>query len=77
MKIGTPKEIYNDENRVAITPDSARQLHKLGYGYIVQKDAGSASGFSNELYREAGVEIVDSAAALFKAADIVIKVRPL
>ncbi|MEC8197417.1 MAG: NAD(P)(+) transhydrogenase (Re/Si-specific) subunit alpha, partial [Pseudomonadota bacterium] len=75
MKIGTPKEIFDGENRVAMTPDSARQLQKLGYECAIESGAGLAAGFSDATYEEAGVEIVKTAAALWKGADIIAKVR--
>jgi len=75
VKIGVPKEIIAGENRVAMTPASARDLQKLGYECIIETGAGTAAGFSDALYKEAGVQIVKTAAALFKAADIVAKVR--
>ena len=76
MKIGTPKEVSAGEARVAMTPDSALQLQKLGYECVVESGAGVAAGFADALYREAGVEVVKTAAALWKAADIIAKVRP-
>ncbi|MEJ6394141.1 Re/Si-specific NAD(P)(+) transhydrogenase subunit alpha [Gymnodinialimonas sp. 2305UL16-5] len=76
MKIGAPKEIEADEARVAMTPDSAQQLQKLGYECVIETGAGMAAGFSDAAYKEAGVEVVKTAAALWKAADIVAKVRP-
>ena len=76
MKIGTPKETFEGENRVAMTPDSALQLQKLGYECVIESGAGDAAGFSNATYKAAGVEVVKTAAALFKAADVVAKVRP-
>ncbi|MEQ9474593.1 Re/Si-specific NAD(P)(+) transhydrogenase subunit alpha, partial [Marinovum algicola] len=75
MKIGTPREILNGENRVAMTPDSATQLQKLGYECLVETGAGAKAGFSDDLYREAGVTVVDSAEALWGTADIIAKVR--
>jgi len=75
LKIGTPKEIFDGENRVAMTPDSARQLQKLGYECAIESGAGLAAGFSDATYEEAGVEIVKTAAALWKGADIIAKVR--
>ena len=75
MKIGAPKEIIEGENRVAMTPASARDLQKLGYECVIETGAGEKAGFSDATYKEAGVEIVKTAAALFKAADIVAKVR--
>ncbi|MED7678996.1 Re/Si-specific NAD(P)(+) transhydrogenase subunit alpha [Rhodobacteraceae bacterium IMCC15231] len=76
MKIGTPKEVSSGEARVAMTPDSALQLQKLGYECVVESGAGVAAGFADALYREAGVEVVKTASALWKAADIITKVRP-
>ncbi|MDF1710036.1 MAG: Re/Si-specific NAD(P)(+) transhydrogenase subunit alpha [Paracoccaceae bacterium] len=76
MKIGTPKEIFEGEARVAMTPDSAIQLQKLGYDCVIETGAGMAAGFSDKAYADAGVEVVKTAAALWKAADVVAKVRP-
>ncbi|MEM7461946.1 MAG: Re/Si-specific NAD(P)(+) transhydrogenase subunit alpha [Pseudomonadota bacterium] len=76
MKIGSPKEVAKDEARVAMTPDSAVQLQKLGYSCQLQAGAGEAAGFSDDAYRKAGVEIVKTAATLWKNADIIAKVRP-
>ncbi|WP_171114981.1 Re/Si-specific NAD(P)(+) transhydrogenase subunit alpha [Ruegeria sp. HKCCA5463] len=75
MKIGTPKEILDGENRVAMTPDSAVQLQKLGYECLIEKGAGAAAGFSDAAYEAVGVEVVKTAASLWKAADIIAKVR--
>jgi len=75
LKIGTPKETFPGEARVAMTPDSAKQLQKLGYSCLVQAGAGAAAGFSDEAYKDAGVEIVKTAASLWKKSDIVTKVR--
>ena len=75
MKIGSPKEIYEGEARVAMTPDSALQLQKLGYDCVIETGAGAAAGFSDKAYKDAGVEVVKTGAALFKAADVVAKVR--
>ena len=76
VKIGTPKEVMKGEARVAMTPDSARQLQKLGYDCIIESGAGDAAGYSDDTYKDAGVEVVKTAAALWKAADVVAKVRP-
>ena len=75
MKIGTPKEVFEGENRVAMTPESALQLQKLGHECVIETGAGDRAGFSDAAYKDAGVEVVKTAAALFKAADIVAKVR--
>jgi NAD(P) transhydrogenase subunit alpha len=75
LKIGTPKEVFEGEARVAMTPDSAKLLQKLGYECAIEKGAGEAAGFSDAAYEAAGVEVIKTAAALWKAADIVAKVR--
>ncbi|PWG17323.1 NAD(P)(+) transhydrogenase (Re/Si-specific) subunit alpha, partial [Salibaculum griseiflavum] len=75
MKIGAPKEIMEGESRVAMTPASARDLQKLGYDCVIETKAGAAAGYSDADYKEAGVEVVKTAAALWKASDIVAKVR--
>ena len=76
MKIGAPKEVQPGEARVAITPESAGHLRKLGHEVVIEAGAGAASGFADEAYRAAGVEVVKTAAALWKVADVVAKVRP-
>jgi len=75
MKIGVPAEIFPGEKRVATTPEVATQLQKLGYSVAVESGAGDAANFSDDTYRDAGCEIVSSAADLWKRSDIVIKVR--
>ncbi len=75
MKIGTPKEVFDGENRVAMTPDSAKQLQKLGYDCAIESGAGDKAGFADADYEAAGVEIIKTAAALWKECDIIAKVR--
>ncbi len=75
MKIGAPKEIFEGEARVAMTPDSAKLLQKLGHSCVIESGAGAKAGFTDKAYQDAGVEVVKTAAALFKAADVVVKVR--
>ncbi|TBX29064.1 Re/Si-specific NAD(P)(+) transhydrogenase subunit alpha [Nioella sediminis] len=75
MKIGAPKEIEAGENRVAMTPDSAVQLQKLGYDCLIEAGAGEKAGFADADYEAAGVSVVKTAAALWKDADIIAKVR--
>ena len=76
MLIGAPKETFEGENRVAMTPASAKDLAKLGYDCAIETGAGLAAGFTDAAYKDAGVKIVKTATALFKEADFVIKVRP-
>ncbi|SEM62728.1 Re/Si-specific NAD(P)(+) transhydrogenase subunit alpha [Halomonas caseinilytica] len=75
MKIGAPKECAEGEARVALTPESAQHLQKLGHECLVEAGAGTAAGFDDTAYREAGVEVIEGAEALWDAADVVIKVR--
>ncbi len=75
MKIGTPKETYDGERRVAMTPDSAKALQKLGHTCVIETGAGLEAGFDDAAYKAAGVEVVKTAAALWKAADVLAKVR--
>ncbi|ACM31294.1 Re/Si-specific NAD(P)(+) transhydrogenase subunit alpha [Agrobacterium rhizogenes] len=76
MKIGSPKEIHAGEARVAMTPDSAIQLHRMGYECVIEAGAGTAAGFPDETYREAGIEVIDSKELLYASADVIVKVRP-
>lgn len=76
MKIGAPKETAGGEARVAMTPASARDLAKLGHACLVETGAGIAAGFTDDAYREAGVEVVEGADALWSGADVIVKVRP-
>lgn len=76
VKIGAPKETYQGEARVAMTPASAKDLQKLGHDCLIETNAGMAAGFTDDAYREAGVTVVDDAQTLFAGADIVAKVRP-
>jgi H+-translocating NAD(P) transhydrogenase subunit alpha len=70
--VGVPKETVQGEHRVALNPDVAAQLIKMGVKVQVQKDAGLASYFTDDAYRAAGVDIVDNA---FSDADVVIKIQ--
>ena len=76
MKIGTPKETFEGEARVAMTPESAGQLQKLGHECLIETGAGALAGFSDADYEAAGVQVIKTAAALWKNADVVAKVRP-
>ena len=75
MKFGVPKEVFEGEARVALTPESAKQLQKLGYECLVESGAGKLAGFSDADYKDAGVEVVKTAAGLWNESDIVAKVR--
>jgi alanine dehydrogenase len=75
MKIGTPKEIKNNENRVGLTPAGVSALIKQGHIVYIQKDAGVNSGFSDELYRSVGAQILPTIEEVYQAADMIIKVK--
>ena len=73
--IGVPKETAAGEKRVATVPEVVAKLVKLGFKVAVESGAGAAANFSDDVYRAAGAEVVDGAAKLWAAADIVFKVR--
>ncbi|PZQ52390.1 MAG: Re/Si-specific NAD(P)(+) transhydrogenase subunit alpha [Rhodovulum sulfidophilum] len=75
MIIGAPTEIVEGEKRVALTPQSALALKKLGYDCVVQAGAGAGARFSDAAYAEAGVEVLPSAADVWAKADVIAKVR--
>ena len=66
MIIGSPKEIFKGENRVALTPESAKQLQKLGYKCFIETGAGINSNFSDKDYKNVGVKVVKNANELWK-----------
>ena len=75
MLIGVPKEIKTQEYRVGLTTGSVHELVHHGHEIIVQSTAGDGIGLSDEMYREAGAEIVASAEEVFARADMVVKVK--
>jgi alanine dehydrogenase len=75
MIIGVPKEIKEQEQRVGFLPSAADQLRRRGHSVIVQKNAGVGSGYSDEEYKKAGAEIIDSAEEVFKRAEMIVKVK--
>ncbi len=75
QRIGVPREIFPGEKRVATVPEVVEKLIKLGFQVVVESGAGDAANFSDEVYRTAGAEIIEGAANLWAASDIVFKVR--
>ncbi len=76
MKVGITKEIYAGERRVAATPETARRLmEKLGFEVLIEAGAGGAASFPDPLYEQVGCAIAATAAEVWQAADIVLKVR--
>ena len=75
MLIGVPKETYPGEQRVALTPETAGHIQKLGYQIAIESGAGQAANFSDASYEAAGVSVEPDARQLWGQADIILKVR--
>ena len=75
MHIGVPKEIKNNERRVAMTPAAVDALVRRGHDVVVQSGAGEGSAFSDDAYKLAGARVVDSAAEAWATAELVVKVK--
>lgn len=75
MIIGLPKEVKNNENRVALTPSGVFTLANLGHTVYVENNAGLNSGFSNETYVNAGAKILQTAAEVYNIAEMIMKVK--
>ncbi|WP_156291914.1 alanine dehydrogenase [Oceanobacillus salinisoli] len=75
MIIGVPKEIKNNENRVAMTPAGIVHLINAGQTVIIEKDAGLGSNFTDEEYKEAGAQIFENASDVWGKADMIMKVK--
>ncbi len=75
MIIGVPKEIKTAENRVALIPAGAEALTQDGHQVFVERNAGEGSGFSDDDYRSAGAEILDTADEVWERAEMIMKVK--
>jgi NAD(P) transhydrogenase subunit alpha len=75
MLIGVPREIANGERRVAIVPEVIPQLTRAGHRVVIEHDAGLRAGFTDDAYRAAGAEIVDSAEEIYATAQMILKVQ--
>jgi alanine dehydrogenase len=75
MLIGVPKEIKNHEYRVGLTPGAVKEFINNGHQVIVQSNAGTAIGFDNEQYIDAGATIIDTAEEIFDKAEMIVKVK--
>jgi alanine dehydrogenase len=75
MKIGVPKEIKPQENRIGLTPQSVKTLVSEGHEVIVENNGGFEAGFENEQYTSVGAKIANSAADIFNDAEIIVKVK--
>lgn len=75
MRIGIPKEIDEGEKRVALTPEVAKQIQKLGYDLSIEAGAGEAANFSDASYAEVDVDVISDPKELWTSCDIIMKVR--
>ena len=75
MKIGVPKEIKPQENRIGLTPDSVKSLTSSGHDVLVENNGGFEAGFDNDQYKAAGAKIIDKAEDIFNDAEIIVKVK--
>jgi alanine dehydrogenase len=75
MIIGVPKEIKNNENRIALTPGGALELTKRGHTVYVQQSGGEGSGFTDEMYMQAGAKILATIEEVYTIAEMIIKVK--
>lgn len=75
MVIGIPKEIKNNENRIALTPSGAKELIKRGHQVYIQQAAGEGSGFPDELYKYVGANILPTMEEIYAIAEMIMKVK--
>ena len=75
MKVGIPKEIKNNENRVSVTPSGVAEFVKNGHEVYVQHTAGENSGFPDSEYEAAGAKILPTIEAVYEIADMIVKVK--
>ena len=75
MKVGIPKEIKNNENRVGMTPAGVAELVRRGHEVSVQHTAGEGSGFADDDYVEAGARILPTIEAVYRECDMIVKVK--
>ena len=75
MKIGIPKEIKTNENRVSLVPAGAEALVAAGHTVFVEQGAGEGSGFADDQYTAVGAQLLPTADAVWKEAEMIIKVK--
>ena len=75
MKIGVPKEIKAQENRIGLTPESVKSLVSNGHEILIENNGGYEAGFENDQYKSAGAKIVQKAEDIFNDAEIIVKVK--
>lgn len=77
MKFGIPREIIDGENRVGLIPKSVQSLVDQKHEVVIESGAGTAAGFADEEYKEAGATVVDGPEQVFAESDVVIKINTL
>jgi len=75
MRIGVPKEIKPQENRIGLTPESVKSLTSNGHEVLIENNGGFQAGFDNEQYQSAGAKIIHSAEDIYNDAEIIVKVK--
>ena len=75
MIIGVPREIKDQEYRVALLPSAAYQLAKRGHQVVVERGAGVGAGYPDAQYEQAGAKLVDSHAGVFEQGELIVKVK--
>ena len=75
MKIGVPKEIKPQENRIGLTPESVKSLVSNGHEVLIENNGGFEAGFDNDQYKSVGAQIIDKAEDIFNDAEIIVKVK--
>jgi len=75
MKIGVPREIKPQENRIGLTPESVKTLISHGHEVLVENNGGYEAGFDNDQYKSVGAKIVNKAEDIFNDAEIIVKVK--
>ena len=75
MKIGVPKEIKPQENRIGLTPDSVKSLVSNGHEVLIENNGGFEAGFDNDQYKSVGAKILEKAEDIFNDAEIIVKVK--
>jgi len=75
MRIGVPKEIKPQENRIGLTPESVKVLTSNGHEVLIENNGGYEAGFDNEQYKKSGAKIVNKAEDIFNDSEIIVKVK--
>ena len=75
MKIGVPKEIKPQENRIGLTPNSVKTLVSEGHEVLIENNGGFEAGFENDQYKDAGAIILNNASDIFNDSEIIVKVK--